>query len=349
MSIVNLSAVVGCATILAILAILLLRDARASGKTPYALAAIVTSIAVLFSHLPNGLQGDHWWKHAAELLHIPNLPIIWWAGLAIFNDRFRPGLLEWAGMVSYVGLKIIAGSDGFGFAASPIFTILTGGISFAMMAHLIVTVLSSRGDDLVESRRNFRQYFVMALAVLTIVVLLTKHILSPDRPEILMLIKAASIGIMGVWALLWLTHLSTDTLEFKKPAPRPELPPKIDPRDEDLLQRLKTVMNDDAVFKQPRLTIRSLAARLKTPEHRLRHIINQGLGHRNFSEFVNGYRIDAVKSVFADPKNARTPILTIALDAGYNSLAPFNRAFKAATGLTPSAYRAGLFEKNNSS
>jgi AraC-like DNA-binding protein len=33
------------------------------------------------------------------------------------------------------------------------------------------------------------------------------------------------------------------------------------------------------------------------------------------------------------------PILTIALDAGFQSLGPFNRAFKSATGETPSKYR----------
>jgi AraC-like DNA-binding protein len=33
------------------------------------------------------------------------------------------------------------------------------------------------------------------------------------------------------------------------------------------------------------------------------------------------------------------PILTIALDAGFQSIGPFNRAFKAETGMTPSEFR----------
>jgi AraC-like DNA-binding protein len=33
------------------------------------------------------------------------------------------------------------------------------------------------------------------------------------------------------------------------------------------------------------------------------------------------------------------PILTIGLDAGFQSIDPFNRAFKAKTGMTPSEYR----------
>jgi AraC-like DNA-binding protein len=33
------------------------------------------------------------------------------------------------------------------------------------------------------------------------------------------------------------------------------------------------------------------------------------------------------------------PVLTIALDAGFQSIGPFNRAFKTETGLTPTEYR----------
>ena len=43
----------------------------------------------------------------------------------------------------------------------------------------------------------------------------------------------------------------------------------------------------------------------------------------------------------ADPAQREVPILTIALDAGFGSLGPFNRAFRDAEGMTPSAYRAG--------
>ncbi len=33
------------------------------------------------------------------------------------------------------------------------------------------------------------------------------------------------------------------------------------------------------------------------------------------------------------------PVLTIALDTGFGSIGPFNRAFKAHTGMTPTEYR----------
>ena len=54
---------------------------------------------------------------------------------------------------------------------------------------------------------------------------------------------------------------------------------------------------------------------------------------------MNHYRIAEAKAALADPDQADVPVLTIALDAGFSSLGPFNRAFKAETGLTPSEYR----------
>ena len=50
--------------------------------------------------------------------------------------------------------------------------------------------------------------------------------------------------------------------------------------------------------------------------------------------------------MLADPKNT-LPILTIALTVGYNSINPFNRAFRDSKGMTPSAYRAQARGKNS--
>jgi len=99
------------------------------------------------------------------------------------------------------------------------------------------------------------------------------------------------------------------------------------------------MMEQDKVYREEGLSIAVLATRLGTPEYRLRRLINQRLAHRNFSSFVNGYRLSDAMVALADPGQAEVPILTIALDAGFQSIAPFNRAFKAQTGMTPSEFR----------
>lgn len=105
-----------------------------------------------------------------------------------------------------------------------------------------------------------------------------------------------------------------------------------------LLDKLNALMAADG-WRREGLTIGAMAGQLGEPEHRLRRLINQRLGHRNFADFVNGYRIEAAKRRLADPAEARTTVAAIAFDLGYGSLGPFNRAFRAATGATPTDWR----------
>ena len=51
------------------------------------------------------------------------------------------------------------------------------------------------------------------------------------------------------------------------------------------------------------------------------------------------YRVADAKAALSDPSQCEVPVLTIAMDSGFQSLGPFNRAFKADTGLTPTEYR----------
>jgi len=94
------------------------------------------------------------------------------------------------------------------------------------------------------------------------------------------------------------------------------------------------------IYQEPGLTIASLAALLKVPEYRLRRLINVRLGYRNFNQMLHAYRVADAAAALADPEKRHLPILTIALTAGYQSINPFNRAFKESKGVTPSAFRA---------
>jgi AraC-like DNA-binding protein len=98
-------------------------------------------------------------------------------------------------------------------------------------------------------------------------------------------------------------------------------------------------MTVERVYRQEGLTIGALAAKLGLTEYRLRQAINEGLGYRNFNAFLNRYRLNEARAALSDPAQREVPVLTIALDAGFQSIGPFNRAFKADTGLTPTEFR----------
>jgi AraC-like DNA-binding protein len=112
-----------------------------------------------------------------------------------------------------------------------------------------------------------------------------------------------------------------------------------DPDQDKLAIALARAMSERHAYRQEDLSVASLAAQLGVAEYRLRRLINRRLGHRNFNAYVNGLRLDQACASLADPAQRQQPVLSIALDAGFGSIGPFNRAFKAATGLTPSEYR----------
>jgi len=123
------------------------------------------------------------------------------------------------------------------------------------------------------------------------------------------------------------------------PAIAASQPVGADAADQKLIDALMRLMADERIYRQENISIGVLAGRLKIPEYRLRRLINQKLGYRNFNVFLNNHRIEEAKAALADPAQAEVPVITIAMDSGFQSLGPFNRAFKAVTGVTPTEYR----------
>lgn len=115
------------------------------------------------------------------------------------------------------------------------------------------------------------------------------------------------------------------------------LPPGND--DTPWLERLDALMLQERAYRDPELTVAAVASRLGLPEYRLRELIHRHLGHRNFPAFVNDHRLSEVELRLDDPTCDRLPILTLALEAGFGSVGPFNRAFRERHGMSPSEYR----------
>lgn len=91
-------------------------------------------------------------------------------------------------------------------------------------------------------------------------------------------------------------------------------------------------------WRDETLTLAALARRLHTSPRTLSRALNEGLG-QTFNELINRMRVDAVARALRDPARIERDLLQVAFDAGFSSKASFNRAFKAYTGLTPSAFR----------
>ena len=103
--------------------------------------------------------------------------------------------------------------------------------------------------------------------------------------------------------------------------------------------KLQRLMGKEKIYCEEGFTIRRLADELGVKEYRLRRLINGHLGYRNFNHFLNEYRIEEVARQLIGPQTRHLPVLSIALDNGYQSLSPFNKAFKEIKGMTPTEYR----------
>ena len=87
----------------------------------------------------------------------------------------------------------------------------------------------------------------------------------------------------------------------------------------------------ERAYRREALTIGALSAELAVPEYRLRQLINEGLGHRNFNAFLNRYRIEEAKVALGDPEQKEVPVLTIAM----RRLCPTEQRSKNAVRTTP--------------
>jgi len=216
----------------------------------------------------------------------------------------------------------------------------TGGL---LALHAMVIALSERDDDLVEKRRRFRVAFVLIVALLSLGVLLSETWFGfGHEPDWLRMGEALVIEV----AILTIATAMLDADSALLAPPRLQTAADAaddwSPAERVLQGRLEAVMQQ-RIWLEPGLTIGLLATRLEVQEHRLRALINRRLGHRNFSAFLNTHRIAEAQRRLADSAQVDLPVLTIAMDLGYGSLAPFNRAFREVVGQTPTEFRRSAF------
>ncbi|KAA3608765.1 MAG: AraC family transcriptional regulator [Calditrichaeota bacterium] len=107
---------------------------------------------------------------------------------------------------------------------------------------------------------------------------------------------------------------------------------------EKTLSNLQRLMEVEKLYLNSDLKLPDLASQLKVTTHQLSQIINEKF-EKNFFNFINEYRIEAVKSILNDPASENRTMPDIAFEVGFNSLSVFNSAFKKVTGLSPSEFR----------
>lgn len=265
--------------------------------------------------------------------------LFWLFATSWFNDAARVGWRNW--MILGAAMALAGSQIGLlqqGHMPSFEVQVLMRIMSFGFGLAGLWEAWRGRNDDLVETRRRVRRELIWAVGL---------YVLLTNVVEVLVhieMLPVAAKALVEVGIMLLCLGTCAVMLRVREPALfAPSRTDASDPprfNDPALAEKLRAHMASERAWRDERLSIAGLAAQLGEQEYRLRRLINGQLGHRNFAAFLNGYRLDEVKQALADPAQREVPIITIALDAGFGSLGPFNRAFREAEGMTPSEYRA---------
>ncbi|WP_103069145.1 helix-turn-helix domain-containing protein [Aquimarina sediminis] len=108
--------------------------------------------------------------------------------------------------------------------------------------------------------------------------------------------------------------------------------------DNKYFKELDFLMQEAKIYRDPYLGLDSMAKKLKISGNYLSQLVNKLSGH-NFTDYVNGYRIEDAKSKLRNPKFINYTIISIALESGFNSKSTFYSAFKKRIGVSPKEYR----------
>ncbi|WP_316177811.1 MULTISPECIES: helix-turn-helix domain-containing protein [unclassified Bradyrhizobium] len=335
--------------LLAVLAVSLGRDLGRQWRGRLAIALALGSAAHAATFNIGGTAAPSLASAPLIALATADIVVLWLFCRALFDDgfalRWLHGLI-WLAVFGFSLLScLVLGPAGHG----RLVIVANNVLALGFLGLTLAQTIRSWAADLVEGRRRIRAFVVIAAMAYGGVNALLQIASAGSGPsELANVINAAMfLGVVGAVALMLLKVGAGDVLAPETPqvetpsvaAATVVVPGAETAANRKLVDALMRLMANERIYRQENVTIGMLATRLSIPEYRLRRLINGELGYRNFNTFLNAHRIEEAKAALADPAQAEVPVITIAMDAGFQSLGPFNRAFKAVTGVTPTEYR----------
>jgi AraC-like DNA-binding protein len=341
---INLALGAGTTTLLLLLAALLFRDFRTVTAGRLGSAFALGSAAHAVTAASGFTLPVTPWHAALIAVSTGNVVVFWLFARALFDDAFEVRGWYVAPWAAVVALSL---SNCLMLVPAQIldprtFAIAISVISLVFVAFAVGQTIASWSTDLVEERRRLRVFVVVATAVYAGFNAAAQIFLPANgSPSVISSVNAAILAVLVIAIAVSLMRIKGETIfaPAQKPVAPAVAPSETSASDRKLLGALMRLMSDERIYRHEGITIGMLATKLAVPEYRLRRLINQQLGYRNFNVFLNNHRIEEAKAALADPSQAEVPVITIAMDAGFQSLGPFNRAFKATTGVTPTEYR----------
>lgn len=103
-------------------------------------------------------------------------------------------------------------------------------------------------------------------------------------------------------------------------------------------QKLELLCKDQHIYTDSTLTREKVAEKLGISAGYVSQIINTITGD-NFANYINQYRVEAVKEMISNAEYENYNLLTMGLESGFTSKTTFYKSFKKVTGQTPNEYK----------
>jgi AraC-like DNA-binding protein len=290
---------------------------------------ITLAVGPLFWFYVHALVTGKWPRRARQHLILPAAQLLFYTGSFLLPMPLKE---QWADLIGFPldlisGLLLVAGLAFYGHA------------SLQLLRKYRAALLDGRSDDHRYAGR-WLQNALLALSGLLAVwaAYALWDLIAPLGYKGLMgLYITIAIFALYLGIEAWRhSALPFPTLSELRPTPD-ILPPAKDWK--TLGESWAAKVRAEGWDQDPELSLPLLARRLGTNTGHLSRAINEGLGV-NFSGFVNALRSHRVAAMLDSGRE--DDLLDLALEAGFSSKASFNRAFSAALGMTPSAYRKRL-------
>lgn len=222
-------------------------------------------------------------------------------------------------------------------------------LELSLMSHAVWLTYRHWQADMVDLRRYWRMGVITICFTYIALVIIAVQLIGLDTQ----LVKTIEFSLLFFISLLFnVVSFSVNDLSVftgHKPEKRLSTLKSLKDENNDDTQfnpkHIEAVLNamlETKLYRKESLTITELANQLTLQEYKIRRIINNKLGYRNFNDFLNFYRIQEAKQMLSSDEYIGVPILTIAMKCGFKAISSFNRAFKELEGITPTAFRKGI-------
>ncbi len=112
-------------------------------------------------------------------------------------------------------------------------------------------------------------------------------------------------------------------------------------KNKEVLLGILDLMEVDKLYQYPKLTVTDVAKKYNVSSKLVSKLINEHF-KVSFSDFVNYFRIEEVKQRIQGNESSKYTILSMGLDAGFNSKSSFYYTFQRFTNMTPTEFENSL-------